>query len=201
MTKTTRLLCSLLVVGLAMATAAVAPASAGLITPVNVYDDNSAHSDVGGSPAYPVDNLLSSTGLWATEDVAPDYFDNGGQIPVLTFDLGNTYYLTELAYLGHGSFGPNNISEVDVSFSTTGTGGPFSNTVTLTPTTSTSLQEIAFGGTYTANAVRLTVTDNHGGPRATGRQVQFEGTIIPEPSTFVLSAFGLLALIGLRRRK
>jgi len=196
---TKQFLCGLAVVAVAMATLAIAPVSAETIVPVSAIDDTTANSYVAWGTV--VANLIdNTTATWVTYDNPPDYFENGGPDPEITFGLGGTYNLTDLV-LSPYSVSGNRISEVDVSFSTTGTGGTFSGVVTLAPADQSSTETLSLGGTVEANAVRLLITDNYGGAHVAATEVNFEGTLVPEPSTFILATLGLLGLLACGRRR
>jgi len=192
-----------------------------LITPVSVSLD-------AGSQYFSVDHLIDDSGLsgaadmgnyrtithagsngdnsWVTNAYFPDYYTGGGTTPVMTFDLGDRYDLSDIVAWNYSSSG-NATRTVTVEFSVDGVGGPFDNALTIeVPQAAGPAHTISLGGTFLANAVRLTFDDNWrgfggGGDRVGLNELKFIGSV-PEPSTFLLGALGLfgLGLVGRRRR-
>ena len=162
--------------------AAAGPASAALITPT------AATSSTAGTDLYTVAHLIDNSGLtgppydqtthagsgsgnsWVTKNYNPDYY-GAGPAPVLTLDLGGTYDLTRAVLWNYSVLG-NAAKNVTVEFSTTGTGGAFANPVPIVvPQQAGPAHMISLGGTYQANAVRMTVTDNYYGSGGGGDRV------------------------------
>lgn len=162
----------------------VAHADAGptstLVTPTAV-SSNTAASDF-----FPVGQLIDNSGLsgtatvanldtishadasqgdvsWVTADPGDDYFAAGGPTPVLTFDLGGTFVLTDLVLWGYTFFTANNneAKSFTVEFSTDG-GVTFTDSVDVTKTarSDNAAATLSFGGPFIANVVRVSITDN-----------------------------------------
>jgi hypothetical protein len=146
---------------------------------------------------------------WATIDPGPaagDFYPQGGIAPVFEMTLDEVYELTDFVYWGYYFDSPNGNEgrEFLLEFSTDG-GSTFPTSTTV----SSPLGTLAFanaltlplGGSFDANAVRMTITDNHFGGPAGGDRVgmgEVRFVAIPEPSSAIL---GSLALIGLLRRR
>lgn len=136
----------------------------------------------------------------------------------LTFNLNTAYdlagvYLWNYAETTGGiSYNIRGANGITASFSTSGTGGTFSNSQSFnlaiapdsfSPTgTITPAQYFAFSGLPTGvDAVKFDITSNHGSSNLTGLgQVRF--TTVPEPGTAALTALGLgaMAMVFVRRR-
>ncbi len=169
--------------------AAAVPARAELITPT------SATSSTSGTDFYTVAHLIDNSGLtgppygqtthagsgggnsWVTDDHVPDYYPTL-PAPVLTFDLGGMYNLTDTVLWNYSITG-NAAKDITVEFSTTGTGGSFGSPVQIVaPQAAGPAHMVSLGGTYQANAVQMTVTDNYygsgqGGDRVGLNEVKF----------------------------
>jgi hypothetical protein len=203
---------------------------ASIVTPIGVTSSTAA------SDLWPAVNLINDSGLsgtaphglgdthdfvdfggsnsWVTDDPGgfpADYF-LFGPAPVLTFDLGGTYELNQIHIWNYVLDGNDNqaMSLGTVEFSTTGVGGPFSGPVAISPilpvTAPAPSQTFSLGGTVTANAVRVTVSDNYfgvgniGGDRVGLSEVKFNA--IPEPAALIVwSLLGTLAIVGWWRRR
>lgn len=148
---------------------------------------------------------------WATTDPGgfpSSFFASGGLPQIFIIDLGGTFPLTDFVIWGYHNNDTqnNNASTITLEFSTDGgttygglqtvnttpairSGGP-AQTLSLTP--------------VDADFVRLTVTDNfHGEAGGIGGDrvglAEFRFIAIPEPTTALLGAFGLLAFLRRRR--
>jgi hypothetical protein len=195
---------------------AAARAAEVLVTPVSVTAALAFTPPSPGIGFFPVGNLINNSGLsatatitnytavthaaassstaWTTDDPAPgggDWFAEGNAPVVLTMMLGDTYDLTSLVYWGYhfGSANGNEARAFTVAFSTDG-GQTWGSSVNVARPANSLVASAAatlpFGGTYTANAVRLTITDNHfggagGGDRIGLGEVKFTGTAIVPP--------------------
>ncbi len=118
-----------------------------IINPVSVrLDAGSEYS------AYVTENLINDSGLsdtvtvlnyqdvthagsgstnsWVTDALYPDYFSAGGEPPVLTFDLGGYYALSDVLAWNYSVVG-NATRSLLAEFSTAGMDGPFGNPVLL----------------------------------------------------------------------
>lgn len=144
--------------------------------------DNSGLSD----PFTTVEELgdtfhanVNTDNAYTTFDILPDYFENGGTVPVLTIDLGATYELTAIIIWGYTErYGLNEPKSFTLEFSTTGPDGVFSGKQTFESpeplgTGAGSRPAQAALARVTANAVRLTVTDNFGGNRVGFGELKF----------------------------
>lgn len=202
--------------------------AAVLVTPTSIANTS------GVSEFFPAANIINDSGLsgaadittyttvthssagagnaWTTDDVPPaagDYYAQGGTAAIFTLSLGQTYDLTDFVFWGYhfGTPNGNEGREFTLSFSTDGgTTFPTSTSVSnpLNTLAVSAASTLPLGGTFTANAVQLEITDNHFGGTAAGGdriglgEVKFIGDAIPEPSTALL---GSLALLGLLRRR
>lgn len=148
---------------------------------------------------------------WVTTDpggALADYFALDpaiAPVPVMTFALDGTYELQGLLTWGY-HFGDGNGNETKsflLEFSTDG-GATFGASTTVTkPAASIAASDYrAFGAAYSANAVRVSFTDNFfedwpGGDRVGLGELKF-AVNIPEPSTALLAL--VLVPAALRRR-
>jgi hypothetical protein len=129
--------------------------------------------------------------------------DNGAPQPRVTFDLGELYNVATVDIWSVEAFGATNES---VSISSSTDGVAFSAPVVVNPIVWT-----ASGNGDTMTSVDLTslpagqfyqVDVFDPGQWMMLSEFQFDGTsAIPEPSTFILAALGLLGLMGFRRRR
>ena len=151
----------------------------------STQQDNNAHSWVTGSGG------------------AGDYFVNQPD-PVLVFDLGGTYQLTDFVNWGYSTAWASSINEAldfTLEFSTDG-GASYTGNVLVDQSSPLGLGNPAthsLGGSITADHVRVTITDNQGsGDRVAIGEVRF--IAVPEPSSAALLGLGGLAFV-LRRGK
>lgn len=122
---------------------------------------------------------------WVTEGFGSDYYASGGPTPVLTFTLDDFYLLNDIVLWGYFAFGDNNneAQAFTIDFSLDG-GSTFGNSIDVTHVRTGTMQEtIPFPSSVLANAVRLTITDNHfgtagamGGDRVGLGEVKFIGS-------------------------
>ncbi len=135
---------------------------------------------------------------WATNSpggTGSDYFGSGGPNPVLTFGLPALYQVTDLVVWGfyYTSSNNNEAQEFTVEFSVDNGLTWNSPTRVRHAQTSALSEKISLGGRFQANAVRLTITDNHyifrgiGGDRVGLGEVKFiaEPPPPPHPSLFL----------------
>jgi hypothetical protein len=190
-----------------------------LITPSGVA------SATASTDLYPARNLINNSGLspvpslgtytnlshaaastttaWVTADPAPsggDWFAEGNPNPALTFTLPQTYSLSALVVWGYHFGSPNNneAKSFSVALSTDG-GVTWSDPVALThQRTAQNADTLGFGGGFDANAVRLTITDNHygaagasGGDRVGLGEVKFIGKAKPNPNPIMQTSSGI----------
>jgi hypothetical protein len=157
--------------------------------------------------------VFSSPGnAWATIDPGAgggDFYAQGGIAPTFGMTLDQSYGLTDFVYWGYhfNSPGANEGREFLLEFSTDG-GATYPNSTTVsTPLNTLAVSQsltLPLGTTFNANAVRMTITDNHfdgpaGGDRVGMGEVRFIGDAIPEPSTVLLGGLSMLALLRRRR--
>lgn len=161
----------------------------------------------------------SAATAWTTVNPngAGDYFLAGspGAQAIIVLNLGATYALTDFAYWGYhftaqGGGNGNEARAFTLEFSIDG-GGTYPTSVNVESPLSTlavaNSLTLNFGGTFQADTVRMTITDNHFGSTAPGGggdrlglgEVGFVGTLVPEPSVPLLC--GLITFALLRRRR
>ncbi len=218
-----------------VATAVASQAAVTLVTPTGATAALTSTPPSPGINFFPIGNIVNNSGLsgaadaanyttithgaasattaWTTDDPAPgggDWFGEGNAPVAITLPLGSTYYLTDLVYWGY-HFGAANANEgraFTVEFSTNG-GATYGSSVNVSQPLSTfavgNAATLAFGGTFAADTVRLTVTDNHFGGSAAGGdrlglgEVKFLGDTVPEPASAALVA--MMAGLGTLRRR
>ncbi len=181
---------------------------------INIINGNglSATPTVGNVTSVTHDSVsFSSPGnAWATIDPGPgagDFFAEGGNAPMFTIDLGGTYSVTDFVIWGYhfGSNNGNHPKNITLEFSTNGGASYGAPLGILVPNAGAfNSADVVNFSARDANFVRLTVTDNYfgtysGGDRVGISEIRFMGDAIPEPSSSLLGAVGVLAL--LRRRK
>lgn len=200
------------------------------VTPVVVTPISVTSNAAGGPDFFPAVNLINGSGLsatptidnilavthntssintnsWVTQDPAPgggDFFAQTTDKPTLTFNLGGKFDLTDLVLWNYGVLG-NAGEDFTLEFSLDG--GAFGNALFFTaPQASGPAHLIDLGGTFRADMVRLTFTDNYfgfggGGDRVGLNEIRFLGAVVvPEPATASLAMLGLAGLMLRRRR-
>jgi hypothetical protein len=213
---------------------AVSPAAVTLITPTSASAALSFTPPTPGINFFPVGNIVNDSGLsgaatianyttithggasastaWTTDDPAPlggDWFAEGNAPVAITMPLGGNYFLTDLVFWGYHFTTPNGneARAFTVEFSTNGGAsyGASANVAqALGAHTIQNAATLSLGGTFEADTVRLTITDNQAGGGAAGGdrlglgEVKLIGDTVPEPSAAML---GGLALLGLLRRR
>ena len=172
---------------------------------------------VGFDAAEPHDRLGNNT--WVTD--APggglaDYIAVAGK-PVLKVDMGTDVLLSEISVWGYSDGNANGLNDFTLRFSTDAEGPDGVASITYEPTFSLlgsaplpdmiPRHSFPFSENVTARYVELTANDNYfgsgspGGDRVGLGEVAFEIGVVPEPSTLVLAAMGLLGLVFHLRRK
>ena len=162
-----------------------------------------------GSQYYPAEHLIDNSGLsgvataenvlsithastsdsnsWVTNTYPPSYYSSGGVTPVLVFQLGGTYTLTDLATWNYDVAG-NATRQMKVEFSTDG-GKTFTGNVRLTiPQAAGPANVLSFGASYEANAVRVTFLSNYinqgsGGDRVGLNELKFLHSVVKQTTT------------------
>jgi hypothetical protein len=219
-----------------LATAASANAATVMITPTAATYTNSPNQEETGYPLANENNIINGSGLsaaptvanvatvthdavllsgsgnaWATIDTGAgggDFYAQGGNAPVFTFNLGGSYSVTDFAIWGY-HFNGNNANHpknITLEFSLNG-GGSFGTPVNIVVPNAGAFNsaDVVNFSAQTADFVRMTVTDNYfgsyaGGDRVGIAEVRFMGDAVPEPGVTLLGAIGSLALLGRRRR-
>lgn len=198
-----------------------------LVTPTSINFTGTA------SEFFPTEsNLINASGITGTMDFAnyasathagantnnawvttapggfPSDFFNSGQTVVFEMQLGSTFNnINNFVYWGYhfGGVNNNNIRNVTFDYGIGNFTGGSQSLTNLTRSTGGAMT-VAFGSSFSADRIRMTVTDNHfgsagdgGGDRVGLAEVRF--TAVPEPSSaaLVLGAFGLLATFRRRR--
>ncbi|SHI81999.1 PEP-CTERM protein-sorting domain-containing protein [Rubritalea squalenifaciens DSM 18772] len=211
----------------ALATLTLASLSHGavLITPISVVSDTDAtdtykatvglidNAGLSGSADFANYTTITHSNTsndslgWVTADPAPgggDYFADGPGNPVLTFDLGGEYTLTDFVYWGYSNGGTGNeAKDFTIEFSVGG--GAYGNAVNFSQTTAlgAGTPETVNFSAINADSVRITITDNYfgvgsGGDRVGLGEVKFVS--VPEPSSTALLGLAGISLLARRRR-
>lgn len=190
----------------ALAGPVVAEDSLEVIRPTTVATSTSA------TDFYPAVNLINGSGLsatptvetvstvthapastttaWVTAASGSDWFAIAKPPPVLTFGLPGDYTVNGLAVWGYAAGGAANNNEAKtlvLEFSEDG-GASWTGATTLTHARTARASETLEFASHRANAVRITITDNHfgssgawGGDRVGLGEVRFLGTPYASP--------------------
>jgi len=204
---------------------ASAPDSYNVGTPDKIVDGSALSEAIptGDTLAHAL-NVTHSFGggfseSWVTNGNSPDYFA-GKTPPTIVLDLGSdqpvgTVILWQYQNNGGGPGRTGNHSmtiNVRVNTAADFTGIPIAQTVTMLNVDTglggvNSAQAFAISGQPTGRYVQLEVTDNYlgepgivaGGDRAGLGEVRFATEVVPEFSSALLGALGLLGLLRRRR--
>ncbi len=206
-----------------------------LITPVSV-DYLTPHEGDFGKPLHLIDGIglsdpnsefathgeSSRENAWATyspgDRDGTDYFNEqyGALNPVFVFGLDQVYSIDKILVWNYAppitspATAENGAQIISLEFSQNGVDGPFDESLSHLAVNQSfagsSANPIEFGRNIMANAVRLTIEDNHfdgigsGGDRVGLSEIRFAA---PEPGTLILLAWlGISAgLLSCRRRQ
>jgi len=178
--------------------------NSGLSGPADIGNYTTiTHGSAGGTTAWTTDAPNGGSG---------DYHGgaNPGADPRFTLTLDQSYSLTNFVYWGYhfGAANGNEAREFFLEFSTDG-GSTFPASTTVSqPLDShafSSAVTLPLGGAFSANTVRVTLTDNHfgggaaGGDRSGLGELKLIGDAIPEPTGALLAGLGSLMLLRRRR--
>lgn len=200
-----------------------APVGPQLITPVALTVN-------AGSEFFPADNLINDSGLsgpanlgnylgvthaasssgnaWVTDAFFPDYYSGGGVIPVMTFELGDEFDLTDLVAWNYSI--PGNAAREMMLLFLTDDGTTLTGMATVEiPQAGGPVHTISLGDTFTADTVQALFTTNWtgfgaGGDRVGLAELKFIGSLsaadVPEPGSALLLLIGGAAVVTRRRR-
>ena len=146
-----------------------------LITPVGVVSATAATDFGSADLLFSIDPLtlqnfrdeveMGNFSLWGTDDFnlttgGGDYFDGSNPNPVLTFDLGESQFLSDIVVWGNQSFANSDVKDFTIELSNDG-GTTFGDPIMFTKERSDieAVSVFPIGGV--ADTVRLTVTDNY----------------------------------------
>ena len=196
-----------------------------LLTPTSITSSTSGTDlvsassliDDSGLTSVPTINDYTSVkhstfGSWVTTDCSfpCDYFNSNLPSPSLILELGSTQTITDVIIwnyellAGNGNLNDNASKHFDVEVSTNGSAGPW---ITIgrgftIPEQSTFAHTISLNGAYTANAVRITITDNYfelpgdnGGDRVGLSEIKF--ICNPQSAAGAIPTMGEWGLISL----
>ncbi len=174
---------------------------------VNLIND----SGLSGTPdATNYATITHGGGTWYTNTVGlPNYFDGTNPPPQFILSLDRKYQLTDLIIWGYGG-NNNEASDFTVEFSDD-TGANYHDSVDVATSAllGSGTATLDFGGLFSADVLRITMTDNAGGRGFSGGgsgdrvglgEIKFMAQL-PEPSTLLLASFGLIALAFGRYRR
>ena len=217
MTTRNRTKTVLTLAAVAMATLALTgTSSAGVIQPT------AATSSVGNLSNRPIERTIDGSGLSGggdiltqTHNVTGDptntlYWIGAGTSNIqLDFDLGGTFDVDSMHlwnYVPTNGTTNRGLGSVDILFSTDGGtnyGGlvnvGFAQAAISTPAPPETQTFAAVSG---VTDIRLIADNSGSGTHTAFMEIRFGGgDAVPEPTTFVLAALGLLGLLGIRRRR
>jgi hypothetical protein len=169
---------------------------------------------VGFDAALPHDQTPGAA-TWVTNNRngANDYYNVGGTIPIVVFDLGSNVLLNEISTWGYADTNTNGAKDFSLRFATSaeGTGG-FGTSITYNPVFEATFafaprDSNVFSQNVTARYVEMTITDNWrgfqgaipGGDRVGLGEVAF-AIPVPEPSATVCGLVSGFLLLRRRRR-
>lgn len=186
------------------------------IDPANV----TASSQIGGTFNRPDDAIVNGSGLSGgqhTTVVEPNMWLSTGTSfggvdtdPRVTFDLGGLYRINQIQVWNYNEAAPSpnltsrGVNAVTINYgvdAALGSSVPGITNFAQATGLSTYTGEVFNSFTpFVARFIEFDIDSNHGGDNNFYglSEVQFDGTLIPEPSTALL---GTLALLGLVRRR
>ncbi|MCZ7635115.1 MAG: LamG domain-containing protein [Verrucomicrobia bacterium] len=168
--------------------------------PVANLINNSGFSTPPDAGNYATTSHTASGNTWVTATAAnPNYFTAGHPAPQFDLTLGSLFDLSHLVVWGYGG-NNNEATDFTVEFSTDG-GAPFtgSESVQTSALLGGNSEALEFTQKHTANAVRITMTNNGGGRGFGGAgtgdrvglgEIKFLGTavVVEPPARPTLSA-------------
>jgi len=204
-------------------------ASAALITQADglAIEDFSSELTASGLDRLAVDSI-NGTGLTGGAGVfgagvhgtaSADMWSTNGDFGVpndtppaqITYDLGDNYTLSGLHVWNYNEIGQSarGANSVTISVSPTGLTGDLVSLGVFTFVEATGLgylgAAVPLGSSSLLDNVRLVrfdIATNFGGTDFVGlSEVQFDGVVIPEPSSLLLAGLGMLGLAGYGRRR
>ena len=147
---------------------------------------------------------------WETNPYVPAYYD-GNLAPSLVFDVGANKNLSNLVLWEGFGGNDNQLANFTVSYSNDGINfsgaSAFTLGETLDGSVPTPAQTFALGG-VNAHFVQLTLTSNYygaignGGDRVGYGKIRFDGSAVPEASTWsmMIAGFAIAGMVLRRRR-
>ena len=158
-----------------------------------------------------VDNIINGAGLNGSpplhDQIANDnawMSDRNDTTGWLIFDLGSTYTVisTDVWQYGHWNVNPRGVRDFQILSSINGTDYTFVADATLQKVGATPNAAESFSLSTNASYIMFDIQSNWGGGTFTGlSEVQFNGSPVPIPGAVWLLGSGLIAMVGIRRRK